>query len=151
LPNLERGRAVSRPLSFRSAAAAIGWGNDIPAGRRLKRLVLAREKSLGIDIATRVPGKRKHVRGVSLRSLLRHLPELRPAENPEARSEAVGKFRAYLEEIDQRLRGVAREEAEAAIDETVRPQIDELRRQDSETLGMLNELAERVAKSVRKD
>lgn len=143
---------MSRPLSFRSAAAAIGWGNDIPAGRRLKRLVLAKEKTLGIDIATRVPGKRKHVRGVSLRSLLRHLPELRPVENQaEMRSEAVGKFRAYLEEIDQRLRGVAREEAEAAIDETVRPQIDELRRQDTETLGMLNELAERVAKSVRKD
>ena len=144
---------MSRPLSFRKAAAALGWGDDNPAGRRLKRLVLAREEALGITIATRVPGKRKQIRGVSMRAILRHMPELKPVEESpaEMRAEAIGRFRSYLEEIDERLRGVAREEAEAAIDETVRPQIDELRRQDTETLGMLNELAERVAKSVRKD
>lgn len=132
------------PMSFRKAAAALGMGDSVASENRLRRLVLAREKTTGQTIATRGQGKQRPIRGVSLRAIYRHLPELRP-EPKTPTSTLVGQFRKYLEEIDEKLRVVAREEADAAIQETVTPQLDELREQDQATLEMLNELAARVA------
>jgi hypothetical protein len=139
---------MTGPLSFRKAAAALGMGNDRNAADRLRRLVLAREQTAGATIAFRGQGSRRPVRGVTLVALKRYLPELLPRP-AQPQGELSQRFRAYLDEIDDRLRGIAREEADAVIAETVRPQLDELREQDRQTLEMIAELAERVAVSLR--
>ena len=123
-------------------------GDNAAAGWRLRRLVLAREKVVGVTIATRGSGASRPIRGVTLAAVRKHLPEFQP-KVARGNSELAQNFRSYLEEIDDRLRGLARGEADAAIDETVRPQLDELRQQDNQTLEMLNDLAEKVAISLR--
>lgn len=142
---------MTAPLSFRKAAAALGMGDNEAAGKKLRRLVLAREAATGAEIATRGAGTERPLRGVTVQAALRYLPELRPPPERQAlaNAEVSVRFRRYLDEIDDRLRGIAREEADAVIGETVRPQLDDLREQDRQTLEMLAELAERVAITLR--
>jgi hypothetical protein len=109
-------------LSFRRAAAALGWPDTWASGLRLKRAVLAREKQLGREIARRVG--RTHLR-VTLGALYRALPELRREKSSENREHV----REYLAGIDDRIY----EHAARAVQELVEPQIKELRGRLEET------------------
>jgi len=133
------------PLSFPDAAEKIGWGKSQRSGRRLRRMVLAREKRKGVEIATRGDGNQRPIRGVTIAALFRHLPELRSAPIDELSS----KFRTYLEGIDENLRVIARTEAESVVDEQVTPQLEELRAVDAEIQARVNELAERMQLATR--
>ncbi|HVJ18259.1 MAG TPA: hypothetical protein VM686_22725 [Polyangiaceae bacterium] len=140
---------MSAAVSFRKAAKALGMGDTYAAAKRLYRMVCAAERDTGAAIAVRADGARARIR---VHDALRHIPELRAAQENKLRpdmAEASARFRQYLDEIDDRLRVLARGEAEAAIDETVRPQLDELRMQDHQTMQMLTDLAERVAIGLR--
>jgi hypothetical protein len=134
------------PLTFRRAAAELGWGDTRKAGRRLRGMVLARERDKGAKIAARGPGRHRPIRGVTLSAIAEHLPELRPSRL----SELGQKFRDALAEIDDNIRRVARAETESAITDLVNPQLAELRARDEEIAANLNELAARVLLSTRK-
>lgn len=133
------------PLSFPRAAEKLGWGKSEKSGRRLRRMVIAREKNSGREIATRGSGKSRPIRGVTLAALFRHLPELRSAPIDELSS----KFRAYLSGIDDNLRLIARSEAETVVEEQVAPQLEELRAEDAAIQQRMNDLAERIQQSTR--
>lgn len=74
---------MSRPhleeeLSFREAALELGRKRD-PRGRRLRAMVLARERQTGRPIAIRLSGPKEPKLRITLGALYRAFPELRPA------------------------------------------------------------------------
>ncbi len=136
---------MSGPLSFRKAAAALGMGDTEAAAKRLWRMVTEAEHAHGIEIASRDTKRPR----VAVQVVLKYLPHLKPAATLAQGAELQSRFRTYIEEIDDRLRGIARTEADCAIQDTVEPQLNELRERDTQTLEMLTELARRVAVSLR--
>lgn len=133
-------------LTFTKAATELGMGCDVYAGRRLRRLVLAKERKAGVEIAVRGAGQERPIRGVVMASIRHHMPELAPpAPNPKGdRAALIAEARGYLKEFDQRMSEVARSEAEAAIGQLVQPQLDELRADNDEALRMCRDLAQRL-------
>lgn len=133
-------------LTFTRAAAELGMGSDIYAGRRLRRLVLAKERKAGVEIAVRGAGQTRPIRGVLLAAIRHHMPELSPPPtSPRAdRAALIAEARSYLREFDQRMTEVARSEAEASIRELVQPQLDELRSDSNEALRMCRDIAQRL-------
>lgn len=135
------------PVSFRVAAGKLGWGSTRAAGRKLEKMVLERERETGHGIALRKRGHRRTRRTITLGSLFRALPELRPHRSIAS---LTGEFRRYISAIDERVRVKAREESEAAIAEIVQPQLDQNRTDIELVHANLNELARRVAISPDK-
>jgi hypothetical protein len=76
------GRVVTRKiepeLTFRAAAERLGRTSD-PDGRKLRAMVLAREKATGKRIAVRLAGPKRPRLRVALGALYRAFPELRSA------------------------------------------------------------------------
>lgn len=138
---------MSAVLSFARASSGLGLGDDEAAGKRLCRLVLAKEKRLGIEIAVRGAGKQRPLRGVRLDVVRHHMPELAPViGNPKAdRTGLIEEARRYLRDFDERMSQVARSEAEAAIGELVQPQLDELRETSGEALKLCRDISERLS------
>ena len=138
---------MEAPLSFRKAAAWLGWGDNENAARKLKRMVLSRERTTATAIATRGSGHRRPLRGVTKSAIMRHLPELKPTKLEHLQNE----FAKYLAAIDDNQRRIAREEAEGVVGEIVDPQLAALSRVDEQLQIQLNSLAERVAQAgIRK-
>lgn len=137
---------MSGVISFAKAASELKMGSDVYAGRRLRRLVLAKERKSGVEIAVRGAGQKRPIRGVVLATIQHHMPELAPPPaTPKAdRAALIAEARGYLQEFDQRMAEVARTEAEAAIGELVQPQLDELRIDSDEALRMCRDLAKRL-------
>lgn len=138
-------------LLFRVAAGKLGMGTDDAAGRRLKRLVVAKERATGAAIAVRGDGNERPLRGVTMAALQQNMPELIPASlgaNGDTKSALVAEARAYLAEFDERTRRVARGEAEAAIGELVQPQIDDLRSSNNQALELCRDIAQRLANTT---
>lgn len=96
-------------MTFTSAARAIGWrpapdGSYSAAGRRLRRLCLAREAE--VDRRFILRDRRGQPRAVTLGALARYLPELRPSQVDAL----AGELRAAVaDRIDDRVRQVVHE------------------------------------------
>lgn len=97
-------RRLDRELSFRQAAAALGRTDD-PDGRRLRSMVLARERQMGRQIAIRLAGPKRPRLRVTLAELSRRFPELR-----ETQAGALGRELRELvdRQLDDRIRAVVR-------------------------------------------
>ncbi|HTJ17808.1 MAG TPA: hypothetical protein VL494_13605 [Steroidobacteraceae bacterium] len=120
-------------LTFRQMARRLGWSDTRASGRKLARLIRAREKETGRRIATTTEGGHRRI---TESALTRYLPELRRSKVDEL----MGNFRAYLSDIDDRIA----EGAAAYIAENVDPQIAELRADDQKLARMLDELGRRM-------
>lgn len=135
-------------LQFKEASALLGMGDDSAAGRRLKRLVVAKERQSGVSIAIRGYGTERALRGVTIGAIQQHMPELLPATfgaTRDSRAALVQETRGYLAAFDERAAKIARAEAEAAIGELVQPQIDELRSSNDEALELCRDIAKRLS------
>lgn len=69
---------LEEELSFREAAQELGRKRD-PRGRKLRSMVLAKERRIGREIAIRLSGAKEPKLRVTLGAIYRHFPELRPA------------------------------------------------------------------------
>lgn len=69
---------LEQELSFREAAQALEREHD-PRGRRLRNMVVARERQTGRQIAIRLAGEKEPKLRITLGALYRAFPELRPA------------------------------------------------------------------------
>jgi hypothetical protein len=138
-------------LQFKAASALLGMGDDTAAGRRLKRLVLAKERQSGVSIAIRGYGTERALRGVTIGAIQQHMPELLPAKfgaTPDTRMALVQETRGYLAAFDERAAKIARAEAETAIGELVQPQLDELRTSNDEALELCRDIAKRLSQGA---
>ncbi len=98
-------RRLDAELSFREAAQRLGREND-PDGRRLRTLVISRERQTGQRIAIRLGGAKAPKLRVTIAELTRRFPELR-----EARGDALAReLRNYVGQIDERVRQIVRAE-----------------------------------------
>lgn len=132
-------------LTFAQASEELGLGKGVYAGRRLRRLVLAKERKAGVEIAVRGGGMERPIRGVRIATLRQHLPEVAPPASPRGeRSQLIAEARAYLRDFDERMSEVARAEAEAVVGQLVQPQLDELRGDANEALALCRDLARRL-------
>jgi hypothetical protein len=140
-------------LTFRHAATVLRFGSDVYAGRKLRRLVLAKERRAGVQIAVRGEGKERPIRGVTMAAIQQHLPEILPSGDrvKDAREALIAECRGYLREFDENTARIARAEAEAAIGEIVQPQIDDLRVSNDETLRLCTEIAKRLNRTTGAD
>jgi hypothetical protein len=98
-------------LSFREAAIELQSRND-PRGRRLRNMVLARERQTGKAIAIRLSGEVKPQLRVSLGALFRAFPELAPAKIDDI----ARLMRPMVERMAARTKDVVREEIKAGIE-----------------------------------
>ena len=92
---------LEQELTFREAAVALRRSND-PDGRRLKKLVIARERQTGKRIAVRLGGPKSPKLRVALGALYRAFPELRAshADNvAEAMATVVDRIDARTEKL----------------------------------------------------
>lgn len=98
---------LDEPLGWAEAAAAIGWKHD-PKGRKLKAMVLDRERETNTLIAIR--GKHAK-RGapklkVTVGALVRAFPELQ-----QSQVQQIGNaLRPYVEAHETHIRDIVREE-----------------------------------------
>lgn len=128
LPNLERyctGARVSRELlTWREATSKLGWpdGGTDAAGRRLKRVVLAREVQSGRQIATRTGSGPAPQLRVTVGAVLRHLPELRRTR--------FDRFQANMTKLDTGITGRVSGIVADQLAELVDPRLDELWERD---------------------
>lgn len=100
-----RSARIDRELTFREAAAALGRKDD-PTGRKLRELVLARERQTGKRIAIRLAGPKRPKLRVTLGALYRAFPEARAS-----RTDALARdLRRYVDELDARVRQIVRDE-----------------------------------------
>ena len=137
-------------LSFREAAKRSRMGDSEEAGRRLRDMILAKERQLGKRIAVRGAGAKRPLRGggIVLTVLYEHLPELAPspaALSRDAKHALLEEARGYLREFDEKIARAARSEAESAINEIVQPQINELRGGHEEVLELCAGLGKRLS------
>jgi hypothetical protein len=99
-----RGR-LDEELSFAAAAAELGRHRD-PKGRKLRNMVVARERQTGKQIAIRLAGAKEPKLRISIGALFRAFPELAPA-----RVEDLARLvRPMLDRAEARTRIVVREE-----------------------------------------
>lgn len=105
---------LDEELSFREAALALGRRRD-SRGRRLRNMVIARERQSGKLIALRLGGEVEPKLRVTLGALYRAFPELRPARVDELASIV----RPFVERADERTRFLVREEISQDIEPRV--------------------------------
>jgi hypothetical protein len=137
-------------LSFRKAAEALKHSDR--TGRALRALVLAREQQTGQRIATRMRGAKRPKMQITLSAIYAHLPELKPHRTNDDMTRSV---RAYIDAIEERISEVAADK----VQELVMPHFnadrrrltqletdsDALRKQDTDTLELVEDLSRQVA------
>ena len=129
---------LEQELSFREAAQALERTND-PRGRRLRNMVLARERQTGKQIAIRLAGEKEPKLRVTLGALYRAFPELRPARVDDLMSMA----RQLAERGEQRTRSVVRE----VLAESLEPRVEKLEKAAGITERALQELRDVFARN----
>ena len=132
-----RSARIDRELTFREAAAALGRKDD-PTGRKLRELVLARERQTGKRIAIRLAGPKRPKLRVTLGALYRAFPEARSAHVDDL---ALA-LRELGERFDDRTRLLVRE----ILDRDVDPRIEKLEKRAALTeryLAAIHELEKR--------
>lgn len=135
---------LDQPLTFPAAAREIEWradrnGSYKPAGRRLLRLVLRREREEGRKIAIRDGSGRPFQ--VTLGALTRFLPELCPSKVETL----AATLRPLLEEVERRARKIVGDEIEDRVD----PELQRLHNRDEEIASEIEHLARLVASAVQ--
>lgn len=107
-------------------------------GRKLQRLILAREAKTGAQIMRRMGGDAEGRRYlVSLPALRQHLPELFAASSVDDLQKSM---RRFLADIDDRIAGAVAEHVSAQVD----PKITELWERDETIAKNVKQLGERV-------
>jgi hypothetical protein len=106
---------LDQELSFSQAAAELQRQND-PLGRKLRNLVMARERQTGQRIAIRLSEGREPKLRVTIGAIYRALPELRPARVDDL----ARLVKPMLDRQEVRTRALIREE----IDQTVTPRLE---------------------------
>jgi hypothetical protein len=133
------GEALSQQLlTWKRATVELQWpdGGTDAAGRRLKRLVFARERQTGKQIATRSGEGRRTRPLVTMSAIMRHMPELRRSR-VDRLTEAL---REYTNDTDRRVAEIVAEQ----FAETVEPRLEDLYQRD-EKLAIAHEaLAKQV-------
>jgi hypothetical protein len=128
-------------LSWKRATVELQWpdGGSDAAGRRLKRLVFARERQTGKQIATRM-GEGSRTRPlVTMSAIMRHMPELRRSR-VDRLAEAI---KEYTDDTDRRVVTIFAEQ----MAESVEPRLDELYDRD-EKLAMAHEALARQVNGI---
>jgi hypothetical protein len=108
---------LDEELSFSQAAAELGRHRD-PKGRKLRNMVVARERQTGKPIAIRLAGAKEPKLRISIGALYRAFPELAPAKIDDI----ARLMKPMLERSEARTRDVVREE----IEKDVLPRIEYL-------------------------
>jgi hypothetical protein len=128
-------------LSWKRATVELQWpdGGSDAAGRRLKRLVFARERQTGKQIATRM-GEGSRTRPlVTMSAIMRHMPELRRSR-VDRLAEAI---KEYTDDTDRRVVTIFAEQ----MAESVEPRLDELYDRD-EKLAIAHEALARQVNGI---
>lgn len=121
-------------LTFSQAQQALGMKG--PGGRRLKRMVLARERSSGKRIAIRC-GTKKPTYKVTMSALRKHLPHL----FERSKVQTLGRdMQEYLDAIDD----VIADRVWVHITDQVEPRLEELWERDETIALNVTNLAARV-------
>lgn len=121
---------LDQEMSFSRAAAELNRQDD-PIGRKLRNLVIMRERESGQRIAIRLSSGKEPKLRVTIGALYRHLPELRPAQI----GDLAKLMRPMLEKAEARTRVVVQEE----IDKTVSPRLERLEKRATEIEKRLRE------------
>lgn len=124
---------LDEELSFRQAAAQLKRRHD-PHGRRLRNMVLARERQSGQQIAVRLAGQVEPKTRVTLGALYRAFPELREARVDQLASMA----KPLLERAEARTRDVVRSE----LSRDIGPRVSKLEKRTRILQRAMVELAE---------
>lgn len=106
-------------------------------GRRLRRLLLAREAETGKRIMIRLPGGRRQNKRVTWSLLRKHCPELFESKVQQLERD----MRGYLDAIDAKII----ESVSAHVTDHVEPRLDELWQRDEVIAESVRKLAQRVA------
>jgi hypothetical protein len=112
---------LEQELTWREASALLGRAND-PDGRKLKLLVLAREKQSGRQIAIRLGGEKAPKLRVTLSAIRRAFPDLRAAHADGLATS----IRFLAAELDQRHDARTKELIQAELDSDLRPRVGKL-------------------------
>jgi hypothetical protein len=107
-------------------------------GRRLKRLLLAREAEAGKRIMIRLSGGRRPKPRVTWSLLRKHCPELFESKVQQLERD----MRGYLDAIDAKIS----ESVAAHMTDQVEPRLDELWQRDEVIAESVRKLAQRVAR-----
>lgn len=126
-----------RLLSLAAAQRELGLPGS--QGRRLLRILQAKERQHRRRIMVRVGAGREH-RRVTLAALRRWCPELFPGRAEELRQ----RFGDMLRSLDERIDARVTEQ----IDATVSPHIEEIREHCEVNSEAIRELAVRIARSI---
>lgn len=125
-------------LTWKRATLELQWhdGGTDAAGRRLKRLVFARERQSGKQIATRMGEGTRTRPLVTMSAIMRHMPELRRSR-VDRLTEAL---KEYTDDTDRRVAEIVSEQ----LAESIEPRLDGLYERD-ENLAIAHEaLAKQV-------
>lgn len=101
---------LDQELSFSQAAAELQREND-PIGRKLRNLVMAREREIGRRIAIRLSDGKEPKLRITIGAIYRHLPELRPARVDDL----ARLVRPMLERQEARTKALIREENDRTV------------------------------------
>jgi len=112
---------LDQELSFSQAAAELQREGD-PIGRKLRNLVIARERETGKRIAIRLGGTKEPKLRVTIGSLYRHLPELRPARIDDL----ARLVRPMLERQEERLTTRTENLIREKVDRDVLPRVEKV-------------------------
>jgi hypothetical protein len=125
------------PLTIPEAQRRLGFKGD-PQGRRLLRLLIAKERSAGARFLIRQGGGQRQRFKVTMTAIRRHAPDLLPSKVDKLRRD----FSGYMKAIDDRIA----EGAAQHVQRFVEPRLSELYDRDEEIAESVDELAQRVAK-----
>jgi hypothetical protein len=105
---------LDQELSFSQAAAELQREKD-PIGRKLRNLVMARERETGKRIAIRLSSGKEPKLRITIGAIYRHLPELRPARVDDLARLVRPMLERQEERHDARTRILIREENERDV------------------------------------
>ena len=125
----------SELLSLPDAQRRLGMPG--PHGRRLKRLLLAKEAQAGKRIMIRLSGGRRPKPRVTWSLLRKHCPELFESKVQQLERD----MRSYLDAIDAKII----ESVSAHVTDHVEPRLEELWQRDEVIAESVRKLAQRVA------
>jgi hypothetical protein len=101
---------LDQEMSFSRAAAVLNRDDD-PLGRKLRNMVIRKERETGQRIAIRLSDGPEPKLRICIGALYRHLPELRPAQV----GDLARLMKPMLDKADARTRTVVQEEIKRGI------------------------------------
>lgn len=122
---------LDQELTFSRAAAELQRQDD-PIGRKLRNLVMSRERETGKRIALRMSNGPEPKLRITIGQIYRHLPELRPARVDDL----ARLVKPMLDRQEARTRTLVREE----IAETVTPRMERMEKKAASIEKCLREL-----------